>query len=195
MRTKADFLKALAIVAKRCTYDLDEYEAKLYVQQLESIGWDKAVGALERIYMGLKGGARALMPSINDVLQAAGQATPADDTLVATDIATRIVSSVARFTSAKPDRAREHIGEVGWAVMVQYFGSWRAFCDVLTYDNQTTMIAQLRETARAMIEKQRRGIPIDAAPQLTATTRSTTQAIAQAVALTAKLTDKNTRRD
>ena len=69
----------------------------------------------------------------------------------ANDIAGRIVGSISRFGYTNEERARAHIGPVGWLI-VERSGGWRHLCNTLTTAQGGTFYAQCRDQVRAQIQ-------------------------------------------
>lgn len=65
----------------------------------------------------------------------------ADDDAV--DCANLIISAIGSCGYTNPGRAREKIGELGWAV-VDRMGGWKHLCETLSLENETTYRAQIR---------------------------------------------------
>jgi hypothetical protein len=72
------------------------------------------------------------------------------------DAVNRIISAVSKFGRNNNDRAREWIGELGWETCKR-FGGWEILCEVLNFDNEGTIRAQLRELAQVVLKKSIRG--------------------------------------
>jgi hypothetical protein len=68
-------------------------------------------------------------------------------------IADKIWGAIERFGSlkSKQDLVRTAIGETGWKV-VENMGGWRVVCEIASYDNVSTLKAQWRESAKALLD-------------------------------------------
>lgn len=75
----------------------------------------------------------------------------------AIDAVNRIMSAISSCGYNNPDRAKEKVGELGWAA-VQRFGGWSQLCQSVTsYDIEPTIRAQLRELITVLHKKSLRG--------------------------------------
>lgn len=63
-----------------------------------------------------------------------------------------IIDRVAKDGHTNWKRARERMGEVGWAA-VQDFGGWTTFCGSLTDKNVSTLRAQLRDAVKSRLKR------------------------------------------
>lgn len=124
------------------TYDLIDEE--IYLGGIEPIGIDRALDALMMIAR-MKGLSK--IPSVGDILEAAGIKEPSavDD---AHQILGRIFEAASKFGGYQAERAANYIGELGW-VAVQRFGGWDAFC-MIEEDDFGTARAQLRDIIKSV---------------------------------------------
>lgn len=65
------------------------------------------------------------------------------------DTAAAIIDAVHRAGNNNSERAREIMGELGWAIVAR-MGGWACFCQELTNENLTTYRAQIRDLAATM---------------------------------------------
>jgi hypothetical protein len=79
-----------------------------------------------------------------------------DDNSAARDAAGRILSAVSRFGWNNPERAKEYVGTLGWAV-VERQGGWRNVCETLTFENSGQLQAQWRDLALAISNRAKAG--------------------------------------
>lgn len=127
----------------------DEYEVEHYVDSLESYGWDRVHAALRQ----LRKSSRKL-PTVSEIESAMGVAQPlgAEQSidLQAKLLATKINECFGVFGYTNPHGARERIGEVGWAALGGTRG-WVELCQLPSYDDLPTRLAQIREAAKALM--------------------------------------------
>jgi len=86
---------------------------------------------------------------------------PEDD---AQDVASLILSGIGRYGYTNADRARTYIGELGW-VTVARMGGWKHLCESVTIQNENSYRAQIRDLARTITRRAKRG-ELDQAPAL-----------------------------
>ena len=127
----------------------DEYEVEHYVDSLESYGWDRVYAALRQ----LRKSSRKL-PTVSEIESAMGVTQPlgAEQTIdmQAKLISTKINECFGVFGYTNPQGARERIGEVGWAALGGTRG-WVELCQLPSYDDLPTRLAQIREAAKALM--------------------------------------------
>ena len=63
----------------------------------------------------------------------------------AMDLATKIVCLPDKYTRYDYDMAKKSIGDYGWNIIKQVFGSYSRLCENLTYDNESIIKAQVRD--------------------------------------------------
>ena len=72
------------------------------------------------------------------------------------ELASIIFEAVKKFGYINPTKAREFIGELGWSVL-EGFGSWAHFCQLLSVENQGIIRAQIRDSAKAKLRRAKAG--------------------------------------
>jgi len=82
----------------------------------------------------------------------------------AREAAGRILASVSKFGHTNTERAREYVGDLGWAVVARQ-GGWLNVCTMLTEDNVGMLQAQWRELAISLQRRARAGL-LDTPPGL-----------------------------
>lgn len=87
---------------------------------------------------------RLLHPTITDDAQAV-------------EVANRIWGAIAQFGWPNPSAAEKHIGPLGW-IIVERLGGWRSVCDESGTGTAGVFRAQLRESAKSVIERAKAGI-------------------------------------
>jgi hypothetical protein len=113
--------QAVVVTAKNAGKPLDEFGTEIYVDCLMPLPLDRVLQCLR------DGFKRGKLPTIHEIENFA-LARPNETDSVQEAVA-RICSSISRFGTPNSDRAREFIGELGWAI-VERFGGWRVVCDV-----------------------------------------------------------------
>ena len=93
----------------------------------------------------------ARFPSIKEILEIVEPKV--DNEAEGRLIADKIWGAIERFGSlkSKQDLVRTAIGETGWKV-VENMGGWRVVCEIASYDNVSTLKAQWRESAKALLD-------------------------------------------
>jgi hypothetical protein len=120
----------------------------LYDQHLSPIGYEKVCRALDQII--LERNSRDPFPSIKEIMMLIDpELDPDQEAMV---IASRIAGAVARIGPYQSELARQMIGDIGWQV-VKSEGGWENVCQMLTYENQSTMKAQWRNLAKAYMNR------------------------------------------
>jgi hypothetical protein len=74
----------------------------------------------------------------------------------AQDVASLIIANVGRCGYTNPEKARQRVGELGWAV-VERMGGWKHLCEVLTHENEGMFRAQIRDLAETTSKRAKRG--------------------------------------
>lgn len=80
---------------------------------------------------------------------------------VARDVSSRIIGAVSKFGYSSPDRAKAHMGELGWRAVVQMHGSWASLCQTLTESNKSNIQAQLRDLVGTLNRRKKSGHNLD----------------------------------
>lgn len=90
-------------------------------------------------------------PSIAEILSIV-QPKP-DHDAEARLIADRIWAGIERFGSvrSREEELKKYIGPIGWKA-VEAQGGWRVICEIATYDNASSLRAQWRESAKALLQ-------------------------------------------
>lgn len=115
---------------------------KLLVPKL---GWDRLCKALEKILLERK--ARDPFPTPSDILAMFNpESDPETRAILASNL---IAEAIAKDGHTNPDRARNRMGELGWAV-VQMEGGWINLCQKLPAGDITHFRHQWTKTALAI---------------------------------------------
>ena len=91
-------------------------------------------------------------PSIADIRKSFGMHKP-DPDVQSRQIAATIIAALAKFGWNREKEAKEALGPFIWQVVVGS-GGWQTLTD-MTYANQATITAQMRELAKSLIISQR----------------------------------------
>jgi hypothetical protein len=141
-------LKALFVAtALYFNQDIADAALGLYIDDLEDLPFPEVAQALKDIRRNPKTTRCPLPSAIRANLN-----PESDPESEATLLASRIVGLVVRIGPYASSSARLAMGPVAWEV-VHMEGGWESVCQSLTYDNMTTMKAQWRNTARALLER------------------------------------------
>lgn len=114
---------------------------RLYVQDVMKSGLspNQALAALDGLRLETD---RRRAPRSNEVIGYAKKRTSSREQC--TQIAGRIWASLSRFGYTNAARAREYIGEDGWAA-VEAIGGWFDMCSGSMTDEKSNFIAQMRD--------------------------------------------------
>jgi hypothetical protein len=82
----------------------------------------------------------------------------------AIEVVGRVVEALSKHGWNNHEKAKEHIGELGW-LFIQREGGWLTVCESLTYDDMGTFKAQARNSIKALLASARAGT-LDRAPSL-----------------------------
>ena len=118
-----------------------------YAQDLSDLDFETVIAAMRRARFE-KGRRQLPMPA--DVRERAKPAGLVGTNAV--DLAAAISSGVARFGYTGTERAKAHIGDVGWGV-VERMGGWAHLCMSLKTSEMGTFYAQCRELCRVAIDE------------------------------------------
>lgn len=80
------------------------------------------------------------------------------------EIASLILTFIGKYGSHQPSLARQNMGELSWLV-VERMGGWTHLCESVMQDNETFYRAQIRDLAKTLSKRARRG-EINEVPQL-----------------------------
>ena len=81
-----------------------------------------------------------------------------DENAKANAFAATILRCVSKFGYTSPARAQDYMGPVAWQV-VKMRGTWADLCRTVTVDNFSSVHAQLRDSAKAVISQGRAVMP------------------------------------
>jgi hypothetical protein len=75
----------------------------------------------------------------------------------AQDVANSVIAAVSRCGYTNPDRAKEHVGTLGWEVITR-MGGWKHICETMTQENEGFMRAQIRDYTTTISKRAKRGV-------------------------------------
>lgn len=145
---EADFYKSLAALASVCRFVLTPEVVELYDRILSKVGYRPAVLAIQKVFATRK--ATDSFPSVSDLLTLA-DSRPTDQA-AAVEIADRIWQAIAIFGYPDENGAKEKLGPIAAKVIEQV--GWQELCST-TVSQATSVKAQLRESAKAILERER----------------------------------------
>lgn len=145
-RAIKESLIALATIAGK---ELNEISLKAFVGALSDLDQQAVVAALNDWIRTSKG-----FPYPADIR---AKVMPEIDLIDnALDIANTILTAIGKDGHTNPERAKERIGELGWAV-VERMGGWKHLCEAVTFENEGMFRAQIRDYAQTVSKKAKRG--------------------------------------
>jgi len=159
---KVEFMKAVNGVGKLTGVEVDEFVIDLFCEAIEPHGWVNGVNALKKLALSSR-----RFPTVFDVLEivAPAQVKELDDKNEASLAAIRVWDAIGKYGTADANkgycRAREYIGELGWAVVG---GTWSRICNDTKTDDKKTLIAQWRDAIAGTLARAKMGL--SAAPGL-----------------------------
>lgn len=159
------FIEALTGVAELCAIPLTRNIIGLYAAALEPYGFENAAIAITKLAVDCR--PNYGFPTIRQLLEIIDpkKFSVLDDENEASLVASLIGGAVARLGyTAKPDVILEKIGSLGVEV-VRLNGGWSQVCSDLTDYNLSTMKAQWRREALAVIQRRKLGYG-DSVPRL-----------------------------
>ncbi len=139
--------EAIILTANYYNRTLSEVVLAMYCEDLAETPSEKVVAAY---HAWRKNPANTYFPLPSQIL---GMINPQiDENHVAREIAARINGAAVKFGYTNPEKAREFIGEIGWAI-IDRRGGWNYLCSNLgTTIDPTTFEAQIREQAKATVK-------------------------------------------
>lgn len=156
------FAKRMMILAKLCKFDMEPELLALYDSELEPLGYDKVIVALDSIMRDRN--TKDQFPSIREIKQTMGVSVrekisqEKTDQNLADRAVDKIFAAIKKFGAGYPDSRleefREYVGSVGRVVIRQY--GWQEICGI-SGDNVPIFRAQMRRSAVAVIRASRDG--------------------------------------
>jgi len=136
-------MQLLNELAKTTKTEVGPIMLKIYMGELEKIGWQKAAKALEDSFRDLR-----RFPTCVEILEKAGHMEPDSDDQ-ANLMAGTILECASTFGGYQEANARARMGDLAWEV-VRRFGGWDVLC-MLEIDELGAARAQLRDLARSVV--------------------------------------------
>lgn len=126
---------------------------RMMVEDLADLDFSKVINALN-LYR--RDGKNTFWPKASKIRELVNPVQSKDG--MANEAASRIRAAITMFGWPNPDKAREYIGELGWAIVVRS-GGWSYVCEQHGLElNPLTFHAQARDLAKAMIESKAAGV-------------------------------------
>lgn len=133
--------KALAVLALTHSRNMTQEMADYYIESFEGIAEQDVLKALKRCSMEVRG-----FPVIADIHQRI-KGSEIDEQ----EVVGLIYEAVNLYGYPSPQKAREHIGEIGWRAVLTC-GGWLNICNTPA-DQDATLRAQLRMAAQSAIRR------------------------------------------
>jgi len=146
------FITNLIGLADMLEKDLSDQLLEIYHRGLKPYGYSNAASVLST--MALSRSKRDGFPTLAEIIDVLDPRVEAKD--AASEAANLIWAAIPRCGKAGSEKAKEMIGELGWAV-VERMGGWSALCGMKTSE-RGTFIAQARELATTVHKKAAMGI-------------------------------------
>ncbi len=144
------FVRGLSYLAKETGKELTNEHFKIYEQACSGLGLHWANRAIEKIILSRK--ARDPFPQPRELLEAALEMRLGREGMSSAEaIAGSIVGAIRKFGYANPAEAKEHIGEIGWKIILRE-GGWAHLCQSLREDQVMGLKSQWAKQARDLIE-------------------------------------------
>jgi len=156
----------IVLLASFAGRDLNPMMIQGYMEAINDLDQNAVLAALRAWLKNSKG-----FPHPSDIREVVAPEMSAEDD--AQDVANLIVAAVGSCGHTNPDRAREKIGELGWATVLR-MGGWKHLCEVLTPDNEGIFRAQIRDYAQTIIRKSIRG-DLERLPELPRSSKQSAQ--------------------
>ena len=136
--------RAWALLGEYFRQPLQDVVIGMYVEDVAHLDMRQVLTVLRslRVEAG-----RQRCPTPGDVLRRMKELRPD-----ASELAATITGSFSRFGYTAPERARTHIGPVGWRA-VEAFGGWQHLCNTVMTSQLGTLRAQLRDTLEAIMAR------------------------------------------
>ncbi len=119
----------------------------LYDEAAAKMGYKRSAIAIKQIIASRN--SRDAFPSVSDIIEIVSF-----NFLDPEEISTKITGAVSKFGNYRAADARIYLGEVAWDI-VKIEGGWENVCQMLTYDNLSTLQAQWRRLAQVIIQRKK----------------------------------------
>lgn len=148
--------RVLTEIAFGFDYDLPKHKASIFIDLLIKYHPAELQEYLNAIELYVSDRKNTKFPSVF-LLKTYLDKTLSSDA-AGNEIASRIRHAISSIGWISPDKAREYIGEVGWMVVIRA-GGWQYICENHgTELNPMTFFAQSRESAKSILEQDKKGI-------------------------------------
>jgi hypothetical protein len=150
MGQRVDILKAVAVLGEIYDRQISKELVEVWNMILEDLSPDE-VNRGVKLFM--SNPANKFFPKPAEILALARPTANVDEE--ANILANKIIGAISKIGPYRSADAKSLLGEVGWTI-VQLRGGWEQLCIV---DNEQlgTLSAQLREIAKALLNKKKRG--------------------------------------
>lgn len=163
-----EFFELLKMLAKLTKFEVDSKIVAFYDKLLAPLGYERVNEALETLCMEAMAGGK--FPSVAQIKTlvtgelSATQAAKKDDS-DARLAASAIIAACSRYGLVngtdegaydKMRQIRDFVGELGW-IVISHRSGWNHLCGSITNDNMATVEAQMRELAKGISERLRKG--------------------------------------
>lgn len=149
MNTQQSIKATLIGLATIAGKELNEFALEAFMDALSDLDGEAVLESLKNWTRTNKG-----FPYPADIREKVmPEIKPEDD---AQDVANLVIAAVGRFGYTNPDRAQEHVGELGWETITR-MGGWKHLCETLNHQNENTYRAQIRDYASAVRRRAMRG--------------------------------------
>ena len=152
-QSEGAFAKALFVIAKLSSFELEDPIVEMYVEAVRPYGFERAAEAVYKLAKGARPG--RVFPSVDDIIQELAPETKMSDEDQASLMAAGIINAIGIYGQYNVEAAEKALGEVAWAALGGSRG-WVALCEIDNDDVPTTR-AQLRKQAQAMLLRSRGG--------------------------------------
>lgn len=133
--------RALAVLALTHSRNMTQEMADYYIESFEGIGEEEVLRALKKCSVEVRG-----FPVIADIHQRIRSNVPDEFELVGL-----IYEAIEIHGYPSPEKARAHIGEIGWRAVVSC-GGWLSICGTPS-ENDSTLRAQLRMASQGALRR------------------------------------------
>lgn len=134
-----------ALAAMTPNFVLTKELIAVFDEAASKIGYGKASRAVKQFIA--ENSSRDPFPSVSDMLKKSEF-----NSLDAEEIAAKIFGAVSKFGSYRVSDARIFLGEVAWKIVTME-GGWESLCQMITYENASTLQAQWRKLASVVIQR------------------------------------------
>lgn len=128
-------------------HPLSDEVIKMYADDLADLDHEEVMKTLQKIRRDPKT-SRFPLPSL-----IRAKIDPQDSPEgLAREIAAKMIGAVSKYGWNNTERAKEYIGPIGWK-LIGHLGGWEEFNRIVSYENITTLQAQIREMLTPLMTK------------------------------------------